>query len=169
MYYLFEVWHFNFILALILSAAAISLIGLFFQRYLYKPWSTICSTLWSSQGCCIAMKSASWIIFGPLSVRLLPFFREWFASSARLSPWRGLQLPWSVWLNNRPLYFSLQNEDGKSLGLWSKIAKRQQSLELALTAFTLLFSLWVAFWRPLLALWWGWFLPLTQKWEMILF
>ena len=37
MYYLFEVWHFNFVLALILCAAVISLIGLFFQRYLYKP------------------------------------------------------------------------------------------------------------------------------------
>ena len=37
MYYLFEVWHINFILALILCAAAISLIGIFFQRFCINP------------------------------------------------------------------------------------------------------------------------------------
>ena len=67
MYYLFEVWHMNFILALALSAAAVSLIGLFFQRYLYKPLGyDLLNVMIIAAGAGIALRSASWIAFGPL-------------------------------------------------------------------------------------------------------
>lgn len=75
MYYLFEVWHINFILSLILSAAAISLIGIFFQRYLYKPLKyEMLSVLIIAAGAGIALRSASWIIFGPLTRNISTVF-----------------------------------------------------------------------------------------------
>ena len=68
MYYLFEVWRVPFIIALLLSSAAISLIGIFFQRYLYKPLKyEILNVLIIAAGAGFAVKSASWIIFGPLA------------------------------------------------------------------------------------------------------
>ena len=68
MYYLFELWHVNFILSLMVCAAVISLIGIFFQRYLYKPLKyEILNVLIIAAGAGFAVKSASWIIFGPLA------------------------------------------------------------------------------------------------------
>jgi branched-chain amino acid transport system permease protein len=67
MYYLFEVWHMNFILALLLSVIAISLMGIFFQRYIYKPLGyDILNVMIIAAGASIALKSAGWIIFGPV-------------------------------------------------------------------------------------------------------
>lgn len=67
MYYLFTVWHMNFILALILSVAAISLMGIFFQRYIYKPLGyEILNVMIIAAGASFALKSAGWIIFGPV-------------------------------------------------------------------------------------------------------
>ncbi|HJW28212.1 MAG TPA: hypothetical protein VJ508_03065, partial [Saprospiraceae bacterium] len=68
MYYLFEVWHVHFVLSLILCAVAISLIGIFFQRCLYKPLKyEILNVLIIAAGAGFSVKSASWIIFGPLA------------------------------------------------------------------------------------------------------
>jgi branched-chain amino acid transport system permease protein len=68
MYYLYEVWHVNFVLALILCAAAISLIGVFFQRFLYKPLHyELLNVLIIAAGAGIALRSAGWIVFGPLA------------------------------------------------------------------------------------------------------
>ena len=67
MYYLFEVWHMNFILALLLSVIAISLMGIFFQRYIYKPLGyDILNVMIIAAGASFALKSAGWIIFGPV-------------------------------------------------------------------------------------------------------
>lgn len=67
MYYLFEVWHMNFILALILAVAGICLMGIFFQRYIYKPLGyDILNVMIIAAGASIALKSAGWIIFGPV-------------------------------------------------------------------------------------------------------
>ena len=67
MFYLFEVWHLSFFLALIFCAFVISLVGIFFQRYLYKPLKyEILNVLIIAAGAGIAMRSASWIIFGPV-------------------------------------------------------------------------------------------------------
>lgn len=67
MYYLFAVWHMNFILALLLSVIAISLMGIFFQRYIYKPLGyDILNVMIIAAGASIALKSAGWIIFGPV-------------------------------------------------------------------------------------------------------
>jgi len=68
MYYLFEVWHINFFLSLILCAIAISLLGLFFQRYLYKPLKyELLNVLIIATGAGIALRSLGWIVFGPLA------------------------------------------------------------------------------------------------------
>lgn len=68
MYYLYEVWHVNFVLSLVLCAAAISLMGLFFQRYLYKPLHyELLNVLIIAAGAGIALRSASWIVFGPIA------------------------------------------------------------------------------------------------------
>jgi branched-chain amino acid transport system permease protein len=68
MYYLFEIWHIPFLVALVVCAVAISLMGLFFQRYLYKPLKyEILNVLIIAAGAGFAVKSASWIIFGPLA------------------------------------------------------------------------------------------------------
>jgi branched-chain amino acid transport system permease protein len=68
MYYLFEVWHIPFLVALFVCAVAISLMGIFFQRYLYKPLKyEILNVLIIAAGAGFAVKSASWIIFGPLA------------------------------------------------------------------------------------------------------
>jgi branched-chain amino acid transport system permease protein len=67
MYYLCEVWHVNFVLALFLSAVAISLVGIFFQRYLYKPLGyDMMNVMIIALGASFALKSASWLTFGPL-------------------------------------------------------------------------------------------------------
>jgi len=67
MYYLFEVWHMNFILALLLSVIAISLMGIFFQRYIYKPLGyDILNVMIIAAGASFALKSAGWITFGPV-------------------------------------------------------------------------------------------------------
>ena len=66
LYYFFEVWHMNFILALLLSVIAISLMGIFFQRYIYKPLGyDILNVMIIAAGASFALKSASWITFGP--------------------------------------------------------------------------------------------------------
>ena len=68
MYYLYEVWHVNFFFSLVLCAAAISLMGLFFQRYLYKPLHyELLNVLIIAAGAGIALRSASWIVFGPIA------------------------------------------------------------------------------------------------------
>jgi branched-chain amino acid transport system permease protein len=68
MYYLFEVWHIPFLVALFVCAVAISLMGIFFQRYLYKPLKyEILNVLIIAAGAGFAVKSASWIVFGPLA------------------------------------------------------------------------------------------------------
>jgi branched-chain amino acid transport system permease protein len=68
MYYLFEIWHIPFLVALVVCAAAISLMGIFFQRYLYKPLKyEILNVLIIAAGAGFAVKSAGWIIFGPLA------------------------------------------------------------------------------------------------------
>jgi branched-chain amino acid transport system permease protein len=68
MYYLFEVWHINFFLSLILCAIAISLLGLFLQRYLYKPLRyELLNVLIIATGAGIALRSLGWIVFGPLA------------------------------------------------------------------------------------------------------
>jgi branched-chain amino acid transport system permease protein len=75
MYYLSEVWHFNFILSLVLCATAISLLGLFFQRFLYKPLKyDLLNVMIIAGGAGIALKSASWIIFGPVSHKITTVF-----------------------------------------------------------------------------------------------
>jgi len=67
MYYLFEIWHIHFLVALVVCSVAISLMGIFFQRYLYKPLKyEILNVLIIAAGAGFAVKSASWIIFGPL-------------------------------------------------------------------------------------------------------
>ena len=66
MFYLFEIWHINFFLALIPCAFVISVVGIFFQRYLYKPLKyEVLNVLIIAAGAGIAVRSASWIIFGP--------------------------------------------------------------------------------------------------------
>jgi len=68
MYYLYEVWHVNFALSLVLCAAAISLMGIFFQRYLYKPLHyELLNVLIIAAGAGIALRSAAWIVFGPIA------------------------------------------------------------------------------------------------------
>jgi branched-chain amino acid transport system permease protein len=68
MYYLFEIWHIPFLVALVVCAVAISLMGLFFQRYLYKPLKyEILNVLIIAAGAGFAVKSAGWILFGPLA------------------------------------------------------------------------------------------------------
>jgi len=68
MYYLYEVWQVNFVLSLILCSAAISLLGLFFQRFLYKPLHyELLNVLIIAAGAGIALRSAGWILFGPLA------------------------------------------------------------------------------------------------------
>jgi branched-chain amino acid transport system permease protein len=68
MYYLFEVWHINFFLSLILCAVTICLIGLFFQRYLYKPLRyELLNVLIIATGAGIALRSIGWIAFGPVA------------------------------------------------------------------------------------------------------
>lgn len=67
-YYLFEVWRINFFLSLMICAAAVSLIGLFFQRFLYKPLRyELLNVLIIAAGAGIALRSAGWIVFGPLA------------------------------------------------------------------------------------------------------
>lgn len=67
MYYLFEVWHMNFVLALLLSVITISCLGLFFQRYIYKPLGyDILNVMIIAAGASIALKSVGWIVFGPI-------------------------------------------------------------------------------------------------------
>lgn len=67
MYYLFEAWHLNFVLALVLTIAGICLVGIFFQRYIYKPLGyDILNVMIIAAGASFALKSAGWIIFGPV-------------------------------------------------------------------------------------------------------
>ena len=67
MYYLFVAWQLNFVLSLVLTIAAISFMGVLFQRYLYKPLGyDILNVMIIAAGASIALRSASWIIFGPV-------------------------------------------------------------------------------------------------------
>jgi branched-chain amino acid transport system permease protein len=67
MYYFYGVWHMNFVLALVISAALVSAIGVFFQRYLYKPLKyDMDSVMIVALGASYAIKSASWLVFGPI-------------------------------------------------------------------------------------------------------
>jgi branched-chain amino acid transport system permease protein len=67
MYYIYGVWHVNFVLALVVSAALVSAVGVFFQRYLYKPLKyDMDSVMICALGASYAIKSASWLAFGPV-------------------------------------------------------------------------------------------------------
>ena len=67
MYYIYGVWHVNFVLALVVSAALVSAAGVFFQRYLYKPLKyDMDSVMICALGASYAIKSASWLAFGPV-------------------------------------------------------------------------------------------------------
>jgi branched-chain amino acid transport system permease protein len=67
MYYLYGVWHMNFVLAFLVSAAAVSLVGIVFQRYLYRPLKyDMDNVMIAALGASFAIRSAGWIGFGPV-------------------------------------------------------------------------------------------------------
>ena len=68
MYYIYGVWHVNFALGLLVSAALVSALGVFLQRRLYKPLKyDMDSVMIVALGASYAIKSAGWLAFGPVA------------------------------------------------------------------------------------------------------
>ena len=116
MYYLYGVWHMNFVLGFFISAAAVSLVGILFQRYLYKPLKyDMDNVMIAALGASFAIKSAGWIGFGPVPRHIRTVFPGMMQFLRRLPFKReGRGGPRLYRAHHRPLSPSPQDQNGES-------------------------------------------------------